>query len=94
MNPSGSSCLVNFLSLFTQRRAAIRDDELTRDEAGRLRSEKHRDAPDIDGRVYVPGDLPIGEFAHVTVTGFSDYDLIALPAGQMPATFKVAKMAS
>jgi ribosomal protein S12 methylthiotransferase len=35
------------------------------------------DAPDIDGRVYVRGRLPIGEFAQVKVVGHTDYDLIA-----------------
>jgi ribosomal protein S12 methylthiotransferase len=38
------------------------------------------DAPDIDGRVYVRGDLPLGEFAMVKVVGHTDYDLIAEPA--------------
>ena len=38
------------------------------------------DAPDIDGRVYVRGKLPIGEFAHVKIVGHTDYDLIAEPA--------------
>jgi len=38
------------------------------------------DAPDIDGRVYVRGDLPIGEFARVKIIGHTDYDLIAVPA--------------
>jgi len=38
------------------------------------------DAPDIDGRVYVRGQLPLGEFARVRVTGHTDYDLIAEPA--------------
>ena len=38
------------------------------------------DAPDIDGRVYVRGKLPIGEFATVKVIGHTDYDLIAEPA--------------
>ena len=51
------------------------------------------DAPDIDGRVYVPRELPVGEFAEVTITGFQDYDLLALPQGQRPAKFKVAKQA-
>jgi ribosomal protein S12 methylthiotransferase len=37
------------------------------------------DAPDIDGRVYVRGKLPIGEFATVKVIGHTDYDLIAEP---------------
>ena len=38
------------------------------------------DAPDIDGRVYVRGQLPVGEFARVKVVGHTDYDLIAEPA--------------
>jgi ribosomal protein S12 methylthiotransferase len=37
------------------------------------------DAPDIDGRVYVRGQLPIGEFARVKIIGHTDYDLIAEP---------------
>lgn len=35
------------------------------------------DAPDIDGRVYIRGKLPIGRFARVKVIGHTDYDLIA-----------------
>ena len=35
------------------------------------------DAPDIDGRVYIRGKLPIGDFAQVRVIGHTDYDLIA-----------------
>jgi len=38
------------------------------------------DAPDIDGRVYVRGKLPPGQFAHVKIVGHTDYDLIAEPA--------------
>ena len=38
------------------------------------------DAPDIDGRVYVRGSLPTGEFARVKIIGHTDYDLIAEPA--------------
>jgi ribosomal protein S12 methylthiotransferase len=37
------------------------------------------DAPDIDGRVYIHGKLPIGEFAQVKIIGHTDYDLIAVP---------------
>jgi ribosomal protein S12 methylthiotransferase len=37
------------------------------------------DAPDIDGRVYVRGELPMGEFARVKVIGHTDYDLIGEP---------------
>jgi ribosomal protein S12 methylthiotransferase len=35
------------------------------------------DAPDIDGRVYLRGDSPIGKFARVKIVGHTDYDLIA-----------------
>ena len=35
------------------------------------------DAPDIDGRIYVRGHLPVGEFARVKIIGHTDYDLIA-----------------
>jgi ribosomal protein S12 methylthiotransferase len=61
------------------------------DEAGVARGEA--DAPDIDGRVYVPRDVPVGSFATVTINGHHDYDLLALPAGQSPSEFKVAKQA-
>ena len=37
------------------------------------------DAPDIDGRIYIRGQLPIGEFAQVRVIGHTDYDLIGEP---------------
>jgi ribosomal protein S12 methylthiotransferase len=61
------------------------------EEAGVARGEA--DAPDIDGRVYVPKNLPVGEFAQVTITGYHDYDLLALPKGQKPAEYKAAKQA-
>ncbi len=35
------------------------------------------DAPDIDGRVYIRGQVPIGEFTRVKIIGHTDYDLIA-----------------
>jgi ribosomal protein S12 methylthiotransferase len=38
------------------------------------------DAPDIDGRVYIRGQLPLGQFAKVKIIGHTDYDLIAKPA--------------
>jgi ribosomal protein S12 methylthiotransferase len=61
------------------------------EEPGVARGES--DAPDIDGRVYLPITVPVGEFAQVRITGFEDYDLLALPAGEEPATRKVAKQA-
>ncbi|HZZ19804.1 MAG TPA: 30S ribosomal protein S12 methylthiotransferase RimO [Opitutaceae bacterium] len=61
------------------------------DEAGIARGEA--DAPDIDGRVYVPRELKVGSFATVKINGHHDYDLLALPSGQSPAEYKVAKQA-
>jgi len=39
------------------------------------------DAPDVDGRVFVRGMLPVGQFASIRVLGHTDYDLLAEPAG-------------
>jgi ribosomal protein S12 methylthiotransferase len=61
------------------------------EESGVARGEA--DAPDIDGRVYVPKILSVGEFVNVAITGYHDYDLLALPKGQKPAEYKVAKQA-
>jgi ribosomal protein S12 methylthiotransferase len=36
------------------------------------------DAPEVDARVFVPQDLPVGEFAEVEVVGADDYDLVAI----------------
>ena len=61
------------------------------DEAGIARGEA--DAPDIDGRVYVTREAQVSEFAEVKITGYHDYDLLALPQGSKPAEYKVAKQA-
>jgi ribosomal protein S12 methylthiotransferase len=61
------------------------------EEPGVARGEA--DAPDIDGRIYVSRDLPVGEFAQVTITGYRDYDLLALPEGQTPSVWKTARQA-
>ena len=61
------------------------------EEPGVARGEA--DAPDIDGRVYVSDRLPVGAFAEVKITGFHDYDLLALPAGHQPREYKVARQA-
>lgn len=61
------------------------------EEPGVARGEA--DAPDIDGRVYVPITLPVGEYATVKITGYEDYDLKALPVGVQPATKKIARQA-
>ncbi|MEY4387495.1 MAG: hypothetical protein RLY20_2778 [Verrucomicrobiota bacterium] len=55
-------------------------DEHTGQLKGRyLVARGEADAPDIDGRVYIRGKLPIGAFAKVKVIGHTDYDLIAEP---------------
>jgi ribosomal protein S12 methylthiotransferase len=61
------------------------------EEPGVARGEA--DAPDIDGRVYVPKSLPVGAFTDVTINSFHDYDLLALPKGEEPVVYKVAKQA-
>jgi ribosomal protein S12 methylthiotransferase len=38
------------------------------------------DAPDIDGRIYIRGQVPVGQFCRVKIIGNTDYDLIAEPA--------------
>ena len=61
------------------------------EEPGVARGEA--DAPDIDGRVYLPITVPVGVFAKVKISGYEDYDLLALPSGEEPAMRKVAKQA-
>ena len=52
------------------------------DERGRPTGERlsvgrcYRDAPEIDGLVFVEGELPVGEIAPVRVTGAMIYDLV------------------
>ncbi len=47
----------------------------------------YREAPEIDGIVSVPGDLPVGSFAEVVVTGADGPDLLAevVPGAAIPA---------
>jgi ribosomal protein S12 methylthiotransferase len=56
------------------------EEHATRLKGRYLVARGEADAPDIDGRVYVRGDLPPGEFARVRIVGHTDYDLIAEPA--------------
>jgi ribosomal protein S12 methylthiotransferase len=44
---------------------------------GWLSGRSHRDAPEIDGLVFIPGDAPLGSFVETTVTGAESYDLYA-----------------
>jgi ribosomal protein S12 methylthiotransferase len=47
----------------------------------------YREAPEIDGIVSLPSDLPVGAFVKVTVTGADGPDLVAGPlTGAVPAT--------
>jgi ribosomal protein S12 methylthiotransferase len=46
------------------------------EQAGEARSEW--DAPEIDGKVFVPESLPVGEFASVRITASRDYDVEAV----------------
>jgi ribosomal protein S12 methylthiotransferase len=39
----------------------------------------YRDAPEIDGLVIVPGELPLGEIVPVRIDGAMTYDLTATP---------------
>jgi ribosomal protein S12 methylthiotransferase len=73
------------------KRAVGRTLRVLVEEPGVARGEA--DAPDIDGRVYVPGELAVGQFAEVKITGHHDYDLLALPRGEQPTTYKIAKQA-
>lgn len=41
----------------------------------------YRDAPEIDGLVFVPGELPLGEIVPVRIDGAMTYDLTGYPAG-------------
>ncbi len=53
------------------------DRELRQLKGTYLVARGEADAPDIDGRVYVRGKLPVGEFARVKIIGHTDYDLMA-----------------
>jgi ribosomal protein S12 methylthiotransferase len=41
----------------------------------------------------VPEKLKVGEFAEVKITDYHDYDLLALPPGEKPAHWKIARQA-
>jgi ribosomal protein S12 methylthiotransferase len=59
-------------------RSAKASDSPTSERRGNfLVARSQSDAPDIDGRVYIRGHLPLGQFARVKIIGHTDYDLIA-----------------
>jgi ribosomal protein S12 methylthiotransferase len=41
----------------------------------------HGDAPDIDGRILLSQNAPVGEFINVRITGAQTYDLVGQPVG-------------
>lgn len=55
------------------------DEDLAQLKGRYLIARGEADAPDIDGRVYVRGQLRVGNFAKVKIIGHTDYDLIAEP---------------
>lgn len=44
----------------------------------------YRDAPEIDGMVFVPGELPVGEIVPIHIDGAMVYDLSGYPADYAP----------
>jgi len=51
----------------------------------------YRDAPEIDGLVFVKGHLPVGQFTTVTITGALEYDLVG---SQKPSKLKQPRRSS
>lgn len=49
----------------------------------------YRDAPEIDGLVVVPGELPLGEMVPIRIDGAMTYDLTGSPDLQMPQTISL-----
>lgn len=41
----------------------------------------YRDAPEVDGQVYLLGEAPVGTFVRTRIVGASEYDLIGVPEG-------------
>lgn len=60
--------LINERQLGRTRRVLVEEEGIARSEW---------DAPDIDGRIFVPMDLAVGEFTEVTFNDHRGYDLIA-----------------
>lgn len=50
----------------------------------------YRDAPEIDGMVFIPGELPVGEIVPVEIDGAMVYDLTARPAGYTPGAAEIS----
>ncbi len=66
--------LENLAEIRNQRQVGRRLRVLV-DAPGQARAEM--DAPEVDGTVFVPAELPVGQFAEVTVAEWRGYDLVA-----------------
>ena len=49
----------------------------------------YRDAPEIDGMVFVPGELPVGELVPVQIDGAMTYDLTGVAETAVPQTISL-----
>jgi len=52
----------------------------------------YRDAPEIDGLVLVPGELPLGEMIPVRIDGAMVYDLTGTPDLNAPQTISLGQV--
>ncbi|MCA9927179.1 MAG: 30S ribosomal protein S12 methylthiotransferase RimO [Anaerolineales bacterium] len=52
----------------------------------------YRDAPEIDGLVIVPGELPLGELVPIRIDGAMMYDLTGQPALDAPQTISLSSI--
>ena len=52
----------------------------------------YRDAPEIDGYVLVPGELPAGEMVPVRIDGAMTYDLTGVPMTESAHTVSLGNI--
>jgi ribosomal protein S12 methylthiotransferase len=50
----------------------------------------YRDAPEIDGMVFVPGELPVGELVPVRIDGAMVYDLTGVVETAVPQSIQLS----
>jgi ribosomal protein S12 methylthiotransferase len=53
----------------------------------------YRDAPEIDGLIFIEGKLEIGQIEPVRITGAMAYDLTGVPAAQKPGMVELSALA-
>ena len=58
--------------------------------------DSYRDAPEIDGLVLIPGELPLGELVPVRIDGAMTYDLTGQPSfegvGNNPQILQISQI--